>query len=65
MEVFSNMPVKIVKTIYKNVSLNGSTDYLTVPDNAALRFGAADFTVEGWLGYSNQRQFPSTNTGDL
>ena len=51
MEVFSNMPVKIVKspTIYKSVSLNGSTDYLTVPDNAALRFGAADFTIEGWV----------------
>ena len=45
------MPVKIVKspTIYKSVSLNGSTDYLTVPDNAALRFGAADFTIEGWV----------------
>ncbi len=45
------MPVKIVKnpTVYKSVSLNGSTDYLTVPDNAALRFGAADFTIEGWV----------------
>jgi len=28
---------------------NGSTDYETVADNAALQFGSGDFTVEGWV----------------
>lgn len=28
---------------------NGSTDYLSVPDNVSLEFGSGDFTVEAWL----------------
>ena len=37
---------------------NGSTDYLSVPDNAAFEFGAGDFTLEGWFNFSS---LPSTN----
>jgi len=32
---------------------NGSTDYLSVPDNAALDLGASDFTLEGWFNFSS------------
>jgi len=28
---------------------NGTTDYLSVPDNVALQFGTGDFTIEGWF----------------
>jgi hypothetical protein len=28
---------------------NGSTDYLTAPNNAAFDFGSGDFTIEGWI----------------
>ena len=30
-------------------SFNGTTSYLTTPDNAALNMGAADFTLEAWI----------------
>lgn len=33
--------------------LNGSTDYLTVPNNAALQMGSGDFTIEFWINYSS------------
>ena len=29
--------------------LNGTTDYLTTPTNAAFNFGAGDFTIEAWV----------------
>jgi len=32
-----------------SISFNGTTDYLTFPSNAALAFGAGDFTVECWI----------------
>jgi hypothetical protein len=35
------------------VSFNGTTQYLTVPDNAAFQFGSGDFTVEGWFNQSS------------
>lgn len=31
-----------------SIYFNGSTDYLTIPDNAAFQFGLNDFTVECW-----------------
>lgn len=33
---------------YSNL-FNGTSQYLTVPDNAAFTFGAGDFTFEAWL----------------
>ena len=32
---------------------NGSTDYLTVPSNAAFSFGTGDFTIEAWIYTTN------------
>ena len=34
--------------IYAN-SFNGSSQYLSVPTNAAFQFGTGDFTIEGWF----------------
>ena len=31
------------------MSLNGSTQYLSVPSNASLDFGTGDFTIEAWI----------------
>lgn len=38
---------------YGSTYLNGTTDYLTVPQNAAFSFGTGDFTVEGWWNFNN------------
>jgi hypothetical protein len=38
---------------YGSTYLNGTTDYLTVPQNAAFNFGTGDFTVEGWWNFNN------------
>ena len=35
-----------------SVLLNGTSQYLSVPDNAALNMGTSDFTVESWV-YTN------------
>jgi hypothetical protein len=32
-----------------SVLLNGTNQYLTVPNNSAFLFGASDFTVEAWI----------------
>jgi hypothetical protein len=34
---------------YYSNSFNGSTDYFTVPSNAALQLGTGDFTIELWF----------------
>lgn len=34
---------------YYSNFLNGSTDYISVPANAAFAFGTGDFTVEAWV----------------
>lgn len=36
-------------TGYWSGSFNGTTQYLTVPDNAALNMGTSDFTLESWI----------------
>ena len=37
----------------KSVSFNGSTQYLTIPDDAALNFDSSNFTIECWVNLSN------------
>ena len=32
-----------------STSFNGTTDYLSIPTNAAFSFGTGDFTIEGWI----------------
>jgi hypothetical protein len=36
-----------------SVSFNGSTQYLTIPDNALLQMGLGDFTIETWYLQNN------------
>ena len=42
------IPVTVAPFSY-SAYFNGSTDYLTVPSNAALAFGTGQFTIEGWF----------------
>jgi hypothetical protein len=37
----------------KSVLFNGSTQYLTAPDNTAFNFGSSNFTIECWVNLSN------------
>lgn len=56
-----------------SVLFNGTTDYLTVPSDSSLNFGASsDFTVEAWVNIANfstnhgvcgKHQSTSTNSG--
>ena len=36
-----------------SLSFNGTSQYLTIPDNTALQMGAGDFTVEFWINFSS------------
>jgi hypothetical protein len=38
-------------------SFNGSSQYLTVADNAALELGSSDFCVEAWVNYTSLTGF--------
>jgi len=40
-----------------SIALDGSGDYLTVPNNADYAFGAADFTIEAWVYFGNLTTF--------
>ena len=37
----------------KSVLFNGSTQYLTAPNNTAFNFGSSNFTIECWVNLSN------------
>jgi hypothetical protein len=39
-----------------SVALNGSSQYLSFPNNTAFNFGTGDFTVEGWV-------YPTSTSG--
>jgi hypothetical protein len=54
------------------LALDGGNDYVKVPDNNLLDFGAGDFTIEAWVkkfgssvGYSNSGVLSKWNTGAL
>jgi hypothetical protein len=48
-----------VQYYYNSVQFNGSSQYLTIPANAAFAFGTGDFTVEAWV-YQTARGGTST-----
>lgn len=43
------IPYTLPTTMLGSGYFNGSTDYLTIPDNTALQMLASDFTVECWF----------------
>jgi hypothetical protein len=48
-----------------SVFFNGTTDYLTVPNNAALQFGSGNFTIEFWFytrSFSIAQEFFNTDS---
>ena len=42
---------------YASLLLDGSGDYISVPDNAAFDFGTGDFTIEFWLRWNSLSGF--------
>ena len=40
----------------KCLSLNGTTDYVTIPDSASLALGTSDFTIEAWVNPTDLSQ---------
>ena len=46
-----------------SVYFNGSTDYLSVADNAAFAFGTGDFTIEAWIYPTATAVFPIVSKG--
>jgi hypothetical protein len=36
-----------------SILFNGTTQYLSVPNNAALQFGAGNFTIEMWVYFNS------------
>lgn len=38
---------------------DGSGDYLTIADNAALQMGTGDFTIEFWINYTSLNGYPT------
>ena len=46
-----------------SVYFNGSTDYLSVADNAAFAFGTGDFTIEVWIYPTATAVFPIVSKG--
>jgi len=47
------LPFNSVSTASYAGSFNGSSQYLTVPDNAAFTLGTNDFTMECWINVGN------------
>jgi len=39
--------------VLRSVLFNGTSQYLTIPDDAALNFGSSNFTIECWVNLSN------------
>ena len=37
----------------KSMAFNGTSQYLTVPNNAGFEFGTGDFTIEGWYYFNS------------
>lgn len=45
----AQISTSVVKYGTGSMSFNGTTSYLTSPNNNALDFGSGDFTLEGWV----------------
>ena len=51
--------VKVTSALSKfggsSIYLDGSGDYLNIPDNTNIRLGAGDFTIEGWFWFDGNQ----------
>jgi hypothetical protein len=51
----AQLDTAVVKTGFgsSSLALDGSSDYVTVPDTADWDFGSGDFTIEAWFNFSS------------
>lgn len=49
----TNGPTHVGGRVSNAVGLDGSNDFVNVPDNSALDFGSGDFSIEGWINTSD------------
>ncbi len=62
--VVGNAKISTAQSKFNGASLvlDGSGDYLTIPDSASVELGASDFTIETWVRFAG---YPADNGGQF